>query len=68
MQKKFFFFGFILLLTSTLQHKAQYEIEGNTYKQCFVGSSFFIIDNLKPENYSSDLYYLNLGCNILIAK
>ena len=45
MQKKILFIGFVLMMTSTLQLKAQYAKTDSTYKRCFVGSSMFLLAN-----------------------
>jgi hypothetical protein len=38
MKKKILFIGFVLMMTSTLQLKAQYAKTDSTYKRWFVGS------------------------------
>ena len=43
MQKKILFIGFVLMMTSTLQLKA--EQEGSTNKKYFVGSTFLMLGN-----------------------
>ena len=46
MQKKILFIGFVLMMTSTLQLKAQYSETDGTYKRWFVGSTMFVLGNL----------------------
>lgn len=60
MQKKLLFIGFVLMLTSTLQIKAQYTKQDSTYKKCFVGSTLFMLGNLDSKN-RPDFVQLNLG-------
>ncbi len=43
MQKKIFFNGFALMLTSSLQVQAQYAKQDSTYKKCFLGNSLFML-------------------------
>lgn len=63
MQKKILFVGFVLILTSSLQLKAQYAKQDSTYKKCFVGSTLFMLGNLAPKN-RPDFIQLNLGYRI----
>lgn len=63
MQKKILFIGFVLMLTSSLQLKAQYAKQDSTYKNCFVGSSLFLLGNLDSKN-RPDFVQLNLGYRI----
>ena len=63
MQKKILFIGFVLMMTSTLQLRAQYAITDSTYKRWFVGSTMFLLGNLDkvdPPNFAQ----LNLGYRI----
>ena len=64
MQKKIFFIGFVLLMTSTMHLKAQYAKRDSTYKKFFVGSFLFVLSDLIPDNNSPDFYQLNLGYGI----
>ena len=60
MQKKILLIGFVLMVASTLQLKAQYAKADNTYKRWFVGSTIFLLGNLAPTN-PPDFAQLNLG-------
>jgi hypothetical protein len=64
MQKKILFIGFALVMTSTLQLKAQYAKQDSTYKKWFVGSTLFMVANLLPDNNPPGMVYLNLGYRI----
>ena len=46
MQKKILFIGFVLVMASTLQLKAQYAKTDSSYNRCFVGSTIFLLGNL----------------------
>jgi hypothetical protein len=63
MQKKIFFIGIVLIITNTLQLKAQYDKTDSTFKRCFVGSSLFLLGNLAPVN-PPNFVQLNLGYRI----
>ncbi len=63
MQKKIFLIGFVLIITSTLQLKAQYANQDSTYKKHFVGSTLFMLGNLSSVN-RPDFIQLNLGYRI----
>ena len=43
MQKKILFIGFVLMMTSTLQVKAQDTVQDSTYKKFYIGSSLFML-------------------------
>lgn len=60
MQRKFFSFFLGLMLLFNYQIKAQYQKQDSTFKKCFVGSTFFVLGNLLPEN-KPDFVQLNLG-------
>ncbi len=60
MQKKILFIGFLLMITSTLQLKAQYAKTDSTYKRRFVGSTVFLLGNLATTN-PPDFVQLNFG-------
>ena len=64
MQKKILFIGFVLMMTNTLQVKAQYAKQDSTYKQWFIGSSLFVLlgnlDTKNPPNFAQ----LNIGYRI----
>ena len=64
MQKKILFIGFALMMTSTLQVKAQYAKTDSTYKRWFVGTSLFVLlgnlDRENPPNFAQ----LNIGYRI----
>ena len=63
MQKKVLTLVFTLLLTSTLQLKAQYAQTDSTYKRWFVGSTLFVVGNLAPVN-PPGFAQLNVGYRI----
>ena len=63
MQKKILFIGFVLLMTSMLQLKAQYATTDSTYKRCFVGSTMFLLGNLATTN-NPGFAQLNAGYRI----
>jgi hypothetical protein len=63
MQKKILALVFTLLLTGSLQLRAQYAKTDSTYKRWFVGSTIFLLGNLastNPPNFAQ----LNLGYRI----
>ena len=62
MQKKILFIGFVLMMTSTLQLKAQYAKTDSTYKRWFVGSSFLMLGNFSK--ISPEYVQLNVGYRI----
>ena len=62
-QKKILFIGFVLMITSTTQLRAQYSKQDSTYKRCFVGSTLFLLGNLDPVN-PPGFAQLNLGYRI----
>jgi len=64
MKKKILWIGFVLMMTSTLQLKAQYAKQDSTYKRWFVGSTLFMLANLVPDDNPPDFYQLNLGYRI----
>lgn len=64
MQKKIVFIGFILIITSALNLKAQYAKTDSTFKRWFVGTSLFVLlGNLDTEN-PPNFVQLNLGYRI----
>ena len=63
MQKKILFIGFVLMMTSTIQLKAQYAKQDSTYKKWFVGSTLFLLGNFATTN-SPNFAQLNLGYRI----
>ena len=63
MKKKNLWIGLVLVLTSSLQVKAQYAKTDSTYKRYFVGSTMFILGNLATTN-PPDFVQLNLGYRI----
>ncbi len=63
MQKKVLLFALTLLMASTLQVKAQYGKTDSTYKQCFIGSSMFLLGNLDKVN-PPGFAQLNVGYRI----
>lgn len=62
MQIKTLTLGFILVISS-ISIKAQNAEKDSTHKKCFVGSTFFLLGNLLPEN-KPDFAQLNLGYRI----
>ena len=60
MQKKMLFIGFVLLMTGTMQLKAQYAKTDSTFKRWFVGSTLFLLGNFATTN-SPEFGQLNLG-------
>ncbi len=65
MQKKGLWIGFVLLIASTLQLKAQYAKTDSTYKRCFVGSTLFLLGNFIPDDPNPPGFVqLNLGYRI----
>jgi len=62
MQKKILWIALVLVLTSTLQIKAQYAKQDSTYKKWFVGSSFLMLGNFSK--ISPEYVQLNVGYRI----
>ena len=62
MQKKFLFIGFVLMMTSTIQVKAQDIKTDSTYKRWFVGSSLLMLGNFSK--ISPEYVQLNVGYRI----
>lgn len=63
MQKKVLFIGFVLMMTSIPQLKAQYTQTDSTYKRWFVGSTIFLLGNFATTN-SPGFVQLNAGYRI----
>jgi hypothetical protein len=63
MQKKFLLFALTLVMTNTLQLKAQYAKTDSTYRRWFVGSTLFLFGNLDKVN-PPGFAQLNLGYRI----
>lgn len=63
MQKKIFFIGCALLMTSILQLKAQNAKQDSTYKKWYVGSSLFMFGNFSKIN-NPEYVQLNVGYRI----
>lgn len=63
MQKKLLLLSFALILTNIQQLKAQYSKQDSNYKECFVGSTMFMLGNLSSTN-RPDFVQLNLGYRI----
>ncbi|MFT2010105.1 hypothetical protein ACMA1I_15635 [Pontibacter sp. 13R65] len=61
MQKKILLVGLVVMLTSTLQLKAQYAKQDSTYKKFFIGSTLFVLANLLPDDNAPDFVQLNFG-------
>lgn len=65
MQKKSLFMGFVLMMTGTLQLKAQYTKQDSTYKKYFIGSTFLMIGNFIPNDPNPpEFIQLNVGYRI----
>ena len=64
MQKKILFIGFVVMMTNTIQLKAQYAKEDSTYKKYFVGSTLFMLANFIPDDNPPNYVQLNLGYRI----
>lgn len=60
MQSKILAICLSLMLLFNFQANAQYNKQDTTYKKCFVGSTFFVLGNLIPQN-RPDFVQLNLG-------
>lgn len=60
MQNKIISIAVTLLLVSTLQLSAQYSKQDSTFKECFVGSTFFVLGNFASSN-KPDFAQLNFG-------
>ncbi len=60
MQNKIIAIGSALLLATASSLSAQYAKRDNTYKKCFVGSTFAMLGNFLPSN-RPDFGQLNLG-------
>lgn len=60
MQKKLYLAATLLLLAWTSPAKAQYQKQDSSFKRIFVGSTFFMLGNLSPNN-RPDFVQLNLG-------
>lgn len=63
MQRKITVLSIALMCLFSIQMKAQYEKNNTTFKECFIGSSLFMLGNLFPEN-RPDFVQLNLGYRI----
>ncbi len=65
MQKKIFWIGFVLMMTSSLWLNAQNTKLDSTYKKYFVGSTFLILGNFIPDDPNRpDFVQLNVGYRI----
>jgi len=63
MQKKILLFTLTLMVTSTLQVKAQNAKQDNTFKKWFVGSTLYLLGNLDQTN-NPEYIQLNVGYRI----
>lgn len=61
MKSRILVIGFVLILTSTLQLKAQYSQQDSTYKKFFIGTSLFVLANFVPDDNAPDFVQLNFG-------
>lgn len=65
MQRKILFIGFVLLMASTIQLKAQNAKQDSTYKKYFIGSTFLMLGNLIPNDPNPpEFIQLNIGYRI----
>ena len=60
MQIRLLALGVVLMLATNVQLNAQYTKQDNTYRKCFVGSTFFMLGNLDSKN-SPDFVQFNFG-------
>jgi hypothetical protein len=63
MQKKISIWVATIMLMCSLQVRAQYDKQDTTYRKCFIGSTFFILGNLTPQN-RPDFVQLNFGYRV----
>ena len=63
MQKKILFIGVVLMMTSTVQVKAQDIKKDSTYRKWFVGSSLLMLGNFSKVN-NPEYIQLNVGYRI----
>lgn len=63
MQKRILWIGLIVVLTSSLQVKAQYAKGDSTFRKHFIGSTLFVLGNLSSVN-RPDFVQLNFGYRI----
>ncbi|WP_085517463.1 hypothetical protein [Marivirga sericea] len=63
MKVKILMIGIVLFMSFNSGLKAQYSKSDSTYKECFVGSTLFMLGNLSPVN-RPDYVQLNLGYRI----
>lgn len=63
MQRKIVLFALALIMSSTLQLKAQYAKTDSTYKRWFIGSTLFLVGNFDQVN-PPGFAQLNLGYRI----
>lgn len=63
MQKKILLLALILIITSTLQVKAQYGKQDSTYKRWFVGSTLLLLGNFDNTN-NPGYFQINAGYRI----
>lgn len=64
MQKTIFWLVLTLLMAGTLPVIAQYSKKDSTYKKFYIGSTFFMVANLVPDNNPPGMIYLNLGYRV----
>ena len=63
MQKQILLIAIVLVLTISTVNGQTTNHQDSTYKKCFVGSTFFILGNLIPQN-RPDFVQLNFGYRI----
>lgn len=63
MQSKISTITVVIILMFQTQLMGQYAKRDSTYKKCFIGSTFFVLGNLLPEN-KPDFVQVNLGYRI----
>jgi hypothetical protein len=65
MQKKSLFIGLVIMMTGTLEVKAQSAKQDGTYRKWFVGSSLLVLGNFIPDDPNPPEYVqLNVGYRI----
>jgi hypothetical protein len=65
MQKKNLWIALALMLTGSLQVKAQYDKQDTTYKRWFIGSTLMMLGNLIPDDPNPPEYVqLNVGYRV----
>jgi len=63
MKNKILLIGVVLIFINNSELKAQYDKSDSTYKECFIGSTMFMLGNFAANN-RPDFVQLNLGYRI----